>query len=91
MGRQAPRLAQEAVTGDLPAFHYDGVLVRSNSRLVAPLQLGAGSAIAESVPADALAVGRSRQVVKEEWAAKRRALRKKQQRAIYAAFQTTMA
>lgn len=62
----------------------EGVFVGSNSTLVAPLQLGAGSyigagsVITESVPPDALAVGRSRQVVKEEWAAKRRALRKKQ-------------
>jgi bifunctional UDP-N-acetylglucosamine pyrophosphorylase/glucosamine-1-phosphate N-acetyltransferase len=50
---------------------------------VAPIEigagayLGAGSVITEPVPADALAIGRARQVVKEEWARKRRALLKK--------------
>jgi bifunctional N-acetylglucosamine-1-phosphate-uridyltransferase/glucosamine-1-phosphate-acetyltransferase GlmU-like protein len=32
--------------------------------------------ITDPVPADALGVGRARQVVKEEWARKKRALRK---------------
>lgn len=60
-----------------------GAFVGSNSTLVAPMQIGegayiaAGSVITEPVPADALAVGRARQTVKEEWAAKRRALRQK--------------
>ena len=53
--------------------------VGSNSTLVAPLEIAngvfvaAGSVITESVPADALAVGRSKQVNKEGWAAVRRA------------------
>jgi bifunctional UDP-N-acetylglucosamine pyrophosphorylase/glucosamine-1-phosphate N-acetyltransferase len=58
-----------------------GVFVGSNSTLVAPVEIGddsyiaAGSVITEQVPADALALGRSRQVVKPEWAKKRRQLR----------------
>jgi len=57
----------------------DGVFVGSNSTLVAPLEIGAGaylaagSVITEAVPADALALGRARQVNKEGWAQKRRA------------------
>jgi bifunctional UDP-N-acetylglucosamine pyrophosphorylase / glucosamine-1-phosphate N-acetyltransferase len=53
--------------------------VGSNSTLVAPLEIGdgaylaAGSVITDPVPADALAVGRARQVNKEGWAKKRRA------------------
>jgi bifunctional UDP-N-acetylglucosamine pyrophosphorylase/glucosamine-1-phosphate N-acetyltransferase len=60
-----------------------GAFVGSNSTLVAPIAIGegsyigAGSVITEPVPADALAVGRARQAVKEGWAAKRRALRNK--------------
>jgi len=56
----------------------DGVFVGSDSTLVAPVTLGrgsyvgAGSCITEDVPADALAVGRSRQIVKEGWAKKKR-------------------
>lgn len=52
--------------------------VGSNSTLVAPLEIGdgsyigAGSVVTDAVPADALALGRSRQVNKEGWAAKRR-------------------
>jgi bifunctional UDP-N-acetylglucosamine pyrophosphorylase/glucosamine-1-phosphate N-acetyltransferase len=55
-----------------------GAFVGSNSTLVAPLEIGdgaylaAGSVITEKVPADALALGRARQVVKPEWAARRR-------------------
>jgi bifunctional UDP-N-acetylglucosamine pyrophosphorylase / glucosamine-1-phosphate N-acetyltransferase len=50
--------------------------IGSNSTLVAPLEIGAGSyigagsVITDPVPADALALGRSRQVNKEGWAAK---------------------
>ncbi len=50
--------------------------VGSNSTLVAPLEIGdgsyigAGSVITHAVPPDALALGRSRQVNKEGWAAK---------------------
>ena len=52
--------------------------VGSNSTLVAPLEIGdgsyigAGSVITDNVPADALTLGRARQVVKEGWAAKRK-------------------
>ena len=57
----------------------DGVFVGSDSTLVAPLTLesgayiAAGSCITENVPADSLALGRSRQVTKEGWVAARRA------------------
>jgi bifunctional UDP-N-acetylglucosamine pyrophosphorylase / glucosamine-1-phosphate N-acetyltransferase len=50
------------------------VFVGSDSTLVAPVTLGdgayigAGSCITESVPADALAIGRGRQVIKPDWA-----------------------
>jgi bifunctional UDP-N-acetylglucosamine pyrophosphorylase/glucosamine-1-phosphate N-acetyltransferase len=52
--------------------------VGSNSTLVAPVDIGersyvgAGSVITDAVPADALALGRARQVVKEGWAAKKK-------------------
>jgi bifunctional UDP-N-acetylglucosamine pyrophosphorylase/glucosamine-1-phosphate N-acetyltransferase len=52
--------------------------VGSNSTLVAPLEIGdgaylaAGSVITDAVPADALALGRARQVIKPEWAARRK-------------------
>jgi len=55
-----------------------GVFVGSNATLVAPVEIAegayvaAGSVITDAVPADALAVGRSRQVIKEGWARKRR-------------------
>jgi bifunctional UDP-N-acetylglucosamine pyrophosphorylase/glucosamine-1-phosphate N-acetyltransferase len=60
----------------------DGAFVGSNSTLVAPIEIGAGaylaagSVITDNVPANALALGRSRQVVKEDWARKRRSLAK---------------
>jgi bifunctional UDP-N-acetylglucosamine pyrophosphorylase/glucosamine-1-phosphate N-acetyltransferase len=50
---------------------------------VAPIQIGAGayvgagSVVTEPVPPDALALGRARQVVKEDWARKHKALHKK--------------
>jgi bifunctional UDP-N-acetylglucosamine pyrophosphorylase/glucosamine-1-phosphate N-acetyltransferase len=56
----------------------DAAFVGSNSTLVAPLEIGsgayiaAGSVITDPVPADALALGRGRQVIKEDWARKRR-------------------
>ncbi|HSU18901.1 MAG TPA: bifunctional UDP-N-acetylglucosamine diphosphorylase/glucosamine-1-phosphate N-acetyltransferase GlmU [Acidobacteriaceae bacterium] len=56
----------------------NGVFIGSDSTLVAPLTVGnrayvaAGSCITEDVPDDALALGRSRQVTKEGWVAKRR-------------------
>ena len=52
----------------------DGAFVGSNSTLVAPIEIGegayvgAGSVITEAVPADALGLGRARQVTKEDWA-----------------------
>jgi bifunctional UDP-N-acetylglucosamine pyrophosphorylase/glucosamine-1-phosphate N-acetyltransferase len=55
--------------------------IGSNSALVAPVKIGegayvgSGSVITEDVPAQALALGRSRQVVKEGWAARLRALK----------------
>jgi bifunctional UDP-N-acetylglucosamine pyrophosphorylase / glucosamine-1-phosphate N-acetyltransferase len=56
----------------------DGVFVGSDSTLVAPIKIGRGayiaaaSCITEDVPADALALGRTRQSVKEGWAAAKR-------------------
>lgn len=56
----------------------DNVFVGSDSTLVAPVTIesnsyiAAGSCITEDVPADALALGRSRQVTKPGWAAARR-------------------
>jgi len=61
----------------------DGAFVGSDATLVAPVSVGpgayvaAGSTITEDVPQDALALGRSRQVVKPGWAAARRAARPK--------------
>ena len=61
----------------------DGVFVGSDSTLVAPIRLGKGAYVAaascltEDVPADSLAIGRARQLVKEGWAAEKRAARKK--------------
>jgi bifunctional UDP-N-acetylglucosamine pyrophosphorylase/glucosamine-1-phosphate N-acetyltransferase len=55
-----------------------GAFVGSNSTLVAPVAIGdgayvaAGSAITEDVPANALGLGRARQVMKPDWAARRR-------------------
>jgi bifunctional UDP-N-acetylglucosamine pyrophosphorylase/glucosamine-1-phosphate N-acetyltransferase len=60
----------------------EGVFVGSDSTLVAPISvgdgayIGAGSCITREVPSDALAVGRSRQVNKEGWAAAKRSRQK---------------
>ena len=57
----------------------DGVFVGSDSTLVAPLKIGggayiaAGSCITDDVPEGALAIGRGRQVTKEDWVATRKA------------------
>jgi len=57
----------------------DGAFVGSDATLVAPVRVGAGayvaagSCITEDVPSGALGLGRSRQVVKEGWAARRKA------------------
>jgi bifunctional UDP-N-acetylglucosamine pyrophosphorylase / glucosamine-1-phosphate N-acetyltransferase len=56
----------------------DGVFVGSDATLVAPVKLGKGayvgaaSCITEDVPAESLAIGRARQVVKEGWAREKR-------------------
>ncbi len=61
----------------------DGVFVGTNSSLVAPVTLGAGAflgsggVITDNVPADALALGRAKQVNKEGWAARYHAAQKK--------------
>ncbi len=60
----------------------DGVFIGSDSTLVAPVKIGRGayvaaaSCITDDVPADALALGRARQTVKEGWAAAKRGARK---------------
>ena len=62
----------------------EGAFVGSDSTLVAPITIGdgayigAGSCITKEVPANALAVGRSRQVTKEGWAKAKRARLKKE-------------
>jgi bifunctional UDP-N-acetylglucosamine pyrophosphorylase/glucosamine-1-phosphate N-acetyltransferase len=59
----------------------DGAFIGSNSALVAPVEIGAGayigsgSVITKDVPAGALAVGRGRQVIKENGAARLRDLK----------------
>ncbi|HKM85637.1 MAG TPA: bifunctional UDP-N-acetylglucosamine diphosphorylase/glucosamine-1-phosphate N-acetyltransferase GlmU [Terriglobales bacterium] len=64
----------------------DGVFVGSDSTLVAPVKIGRGayvaaaSCITEDVPADALALGRARQSVKEGWARAKREERKEKRR-----------
>ena len=57
-----------------------GAFIGSNSALVAPVKIGdgayvgSGSVITRDVPADALAIGRAQQVIKQGWAARLRAL-----------------
>jgi len=52
--------------------------VGSNSTLVAPIEIGddsyiaAGSVVTEAVPPDALALGRARQVTKQNWVSKKK-------------------
>ena len=56
----------------------DGAFIGSDATLVAPVLIGqgayvaAGSCITDDVPADSLALGRGRQVVKEGWAREKR-------------------
>ncbi len=58
-----------------------GAFIGSNSALVAPVSVGdgayvgSGSVITENVPADSLALGRVRQVIKEGWASRLRSLK----------------
>jgi bifunctional UDP-N-acetylglucosamine pyrophosphorylase / glucosamine-1-phosphate N-acetyltransferase len=65
-------------TGKFKTIIEEGAFIGSDSTLVAPLRVGkgayvaAGSTITEDVPADALALGRSRQITKEAWARRRR-------------------
>ena len=60
----------------------DNAFIGCNTNLVAPVKVGegaytaAGSTITDEVPADSLAIARSVQVVKKQWAAKRRNRRK---------------
>jgi len=57
----------------------DDVFVGSDATLVAPVKLGKGSyvgaasCITEDVPTESLAIGRSKQIVKEGWAKQKRA------------------
>jgi bifunctional UDP-N-acetylglucosamine pyrophosphorylase/glucosamine-1-phosphate N-acetyltransferase len=59
----------------------DNAFIGSNSALVAPVEIGAGayvgsgSVVTANVPADSLALARGRQVVKEGWASRLRALK----------------
>ena len=59
----------------------DGVFIGSDSQLIAPVTIGrdafvaAGSSITEDVPAGALAVARSKQIIKNGWATKLKAAR----------------
>jgi len=68
----------------------DGVFVGSDSTLVAPVTIGQGayigaaSCITDDVPADALALGRARQTVKEGWAKEKRQSQKKEHTAKHA-------
>ncbi|HEY9764838.1 MAG TPA: bifunctional UDP-N-acetylglucosamine diphosphorylase/glucosamine-1-phosphate N-acetyltransferase GlmU [Chroococcales cyanobacterium] len=61
-----------------PTVIRAGAFIGSNSTLVAPVTIGegayvaAGSVITQDVPAEALAFGRSRQTVKEQWVTKRK-------------------
>ena len=61
----------------------DGVFVGSDATLVAPVRVGKGayvaaaSCVTDDVPADALVLGRARQIVKEGWAKEKRAAQKK--------------
>lgn len=56
----------------------DNAFIGCNTNLVAPVKVGdgaytaAGSTITDEVPPDSLAIARSMQVVKKQWAAKRR-------------------
>ncbi|HTL61967.1 MAG TPA: bifunctional UDP-N-acetylglucosamine diphosphorylase/glucosamine-1-phosphate N-acetyltransferase GlmU [Nitrospira sp.] len=58
----------------------DGVFIGSDTQLVAPVRIGAGSIIAagttvtQNVPLDSLVISRVMQVTRAGWAAKRRAL-----------------
>jgi bifunctional UDP-N-acetylglucosamine pyrophosphorylase/glucosamine-1-phosphate N-acetyltransferase len=63
----------------------DGVFIGSDATLVAPVRVGKGayvgaaSCITEDVPADSLALGRARQIVKQGWAKSKRSAGKTSQ------------
>jgi bifunctional UDP-N-acetylglucosamine pyrophosphorylase/glucosamine-1-phosphate N-acetyltransferase len=77
------------ITCNYDGFHKhpteigDGAFVGSNSTLVAPIEIGAGayvgagSVITQPVPPDSLGLGRAHQVIKEDWAKKRRTIGKR--------------
>ena len=60
-------------TAKHPTVIEDGAFIGSDSQLIAPVRVGAGayvaagSTITEDVPADALAIGRGKQVNKDGW------------------------
>lgn len=64
--------------GKYPTVIGDGAFIGCDTMLIAPVEIGAGayvaagSTITDDVPADALAIARSRQTVKEGWAARHR-------------------
>lgn len=64
-----------------PTTIEDGVFIGSGSMLIAPVRIGrssyvaAGSTITEDVPAEALAIGRARQMNKEGWTRSRETAR----------------
>jgi bifunctional UDP-N-acetylglucosamine pyrophosphorylase/glucosamine-1-phosphate N-acetyltransferase len=66
-----------------PTIIEDGVFVGSDSQLVAPVRIGrgaliaAGATITRDVPADALAISRPPQDIREGFAARRRKMKKK--------------
>ncbi len=66
-----------------PTIIEDGVFVGSDSQLVAPVRIGhgaliaAGATITHDVPADALAISRAPQDVREGFAARRRKMKQK--------------
>jgi bifunctional UDP-N-acetylglucosamine pyrophosphorylase/glucosamine-1-phosphate N-acetyltransferase len=66
-----------------PTVIGEGAFVGSNSTLIAPVEIGDGavigaaSVITDAVPADSLAISRTPQVVRPEWAKKRRARHKR--------------
>jgi bifunctional UDP-N-acetylglucosamine pyrophosphorylase / glucosamine-1-phosphate N-acetyltransferase len=66
-----------------PTVIEDNVFVGSDSQLVAPVKIGrgaliaAGSTITDDVPADALAISRVPQEIREEFASRRRRLKQK--------------
>jgi len=71
--------------GKYPTVIDDNVFIGSDSQLVAPVRIGvgaliaAGSTITHDVPADALAISRTRQEIKEGFAGRRRRMKQKKE------------